>query len=742
MDLATGTLIRDRYEVVGKLGAASWKVRDRQTDAFGVLKRLTGRGVADADTLKARLEERRALTVPGLPAIHDVLFVEVERKDEWFVVREFVDGVSLQDAVGRQRGLNPDHVRWLGGELLWLLEQLHDADLVHGDVNPSNVLLAEDGTEVWLVDHGQFKAAARSGLAGGWSLASDAAYAAPEAAMGGVGARSDLYALGQTLVFALTGRPPSDVDRDDLAGAGKGRGYDVDRGLVQVILKLGEPLAEGRFESASQATRAMAHGLPDADAGREWWERDFFLEPDDDARSLALKTNAFWFALAVIPVLACVLVLLPPLGTFTESFGTLLQAGFSLGLFVVGGGALATAVPWLWAGHHRMVHVNETSLAAHDGKGWLRVPWRQLRRVRRFGPILLLEGSWERDDAIGQGSDSVALMDVYDVELARLEGILRGRRPPEADHARGPDPEGGLVRLNLIAGLPPVLQVGIAVAGVCIPAFGFLAIAWGAGLLHRADAPDRSSWESDRVERSSGPWEDRVPNPVSTGGVGDVPELIWAMACPPGMFASSVKAHGHRLMSCEDLNGEMVGVPGVSGTDMAPFMADRTEIPVRLYEACVTAGTCAPPAATEGCNWGVPGREAHPINCVDFERAVAFCEWSHKRVCSGDEFERLAGGLQRYAYPWGGTPPSCELAVMDQDGAGCGKSGTWAIGSHAEGSSPVGMLDASGNVAEWTSDAKVRGGSFRSAAGADLLTTAAVGGIAGPDVGIRCCKSY
>ncbi|HJN74137.1 MAG TPA: SUMF1/EgtB/PvdO family nonheme iron enzyme [Myxococcota bacterium] len=297
------------------------------------------------------------------------------------------------------------------------------------------------------------------------------------------------------------------------------------------------------------------------------------------------------------------------------------------------------------------------------------------------------------------------------------------------------------MNINLVTGLPQPLQVAIGIVGLCIPAFGFLAIAWSAGLLHGEERTERSSWEADAVERS-GPWEDNVPNPVKTGGVGEVPTLVWAMACPPGMYANSVKAHGHRLLSCEDLNGEMIGVPGVSGTNMAPFLADRTEVPVRLYEACVTAGTCKEPAGGDGCNWGIAGKESHPINCVDFEQASTFCKWSHKRLCREGEFRRLAGGAQGYAYPWGETPPDCGVVLMDQGGPGCGKGGTASTGSRAAGVSPVGALDAAGNVAEWGADAKARGGSWGSATEEELLTSAATGGVPGPEVGLRCCQSY
>src|SRR5262249_7797751 len=49
-------------------------------------------------------------------------------------------------------------------------------------------------------------------------------------------------------------------------------------------------------------------------------------------------------------------------------------------------------------------------------------------------------------------------------------------------------------------------------------------------------------------------------------------------------------------------------------TEVGAFQIDRTEVRVSEYRRCVDDGSCAPPSATNGCNWNVTGRGDHPIN--------------------------------------------------------------------------------------------------------------------------------
>jgi formylglycine-generating enzyme required for sulfatase activity len=167
----------------------------------------------------------------------------------------------------------------------------------------------------------------------------------------------------------------------------------------------------------------------------------------------------------------------------------------------------------------------------------------------------------------------------------------------------------------------------------------------------------------------------------------------------------------------EALIGAMVSIPGgafimgsADGQDaekpahrmtVASFALDVTEVTVGAYEACVQGGGCSQPGTDQFCNWGQSGKSRHPINCVDWNQATAFCSWARKRLPTEEEWELAARGTEGRTYPWGAAGPGNQLCWK-----GSGASGTCEVGSHASGATPTGLQDMAGNVWEWTSSQK------------------------------------
>ena len=184
------------------------------------------------------------------------------------------------------------------------------------------------------------------------------------------------------------------------------------------------------------------------------------------------------------------------------------------------------------------------------------------------------------------------------------------------------------------------------------------------------------------------------------------------------------------------------------------FYIDRTEVSARAYEGCIAKRMCgaadhvalppgfvnpwappdpesAPDATTppddyaerwsRRCN-ATRGASDHPINCVDYASAEAYCRWAGKRLPTEAEWELAARGAEARAYPWGSDAPECGRACYDKNG-GCLERGrevtTCASGLHVADRTPEGIHDLGGNVSEWVSDGTpaspnriVRGGSF------------------------------
>jgi formylglycine-generating enzyme required for sulfatase activity len=144
------------------------------------------------------------------------------------------------------------------------------------------------------------------------------------------------------------------------------------------------------------------------------------------------------------------------------------------------------------------------------------------------------------------------------------------------------------------------------------------------------------------------------------------------------------------------------------------FSIDKYEVTVAQYLECVEAGGCEPfvlgkgafiqPYEWDYCNYGQPGKENHPMNCVNWFEADRFCRWADKRLPTEAEWEKAARGTDGRRFPWGDEQATCDHIVMDIGGDGCGRESTWPVGSKPMGASPYGVMDMSGNVWEWVAD--------------------------------------
>jgi formylglycine-generating enzyme required for sulfatase activity len=209
---------------------------------------------------------------------------------------------------------------------------------------------------------------------------------------------------------------------------------------------------------------------------------------------------------------------------------------------------------------------------------------------------------------------------------------------------------------------------------------------------------------------------------------------------------------------------------------LGPIWMAITDVTVEAYVKCTKASACpTDPASREEpmhrCAWK-NGLVSHPINCVTWKEAAAFCAWVGGRLPTPTEWDYAAtSGEPGKNYPWGESPPDgthanyCDVncpKALGEDGKNLeewekrgwidktqndGWAATSPVGAYPAGATPWGLLDMAGNVWQWTSadagDGKreVRGGSWDNPAAALRISKR----LAWPEdadagMGFRCVK--
>src|ERR1700733_13701381 len=131
--------------------------------------------------------------------------------DPPWMVTAYIDVPSLREGAGRYGPLPPERVRALGAGLAEGLAAIHAHGLVHRDLKPGNVIVAEDGPRI--IDFGIARAVDATGLTSTGTVVGTFSYMSPEQVRGDpVLPASDVFSLGCVLGFAATGRPPFGSD--------------------------------------------------------------------------------------------------------------------------------------------------------------------------------------------------------------------------------------------------------------------------------------------------------------------------------------------------------------------------------------------------------------------------------------------------------------------------------------------------------------------------------------------------
>jgi serine/threonine protein kinase len=208
------TEVAGRYRIERRLGAGGMSTVFKATDTVlerPVAVKLLAEHLADDDAFVARFR-REALAAARLQHPNIVQVFDSGRdpqSDRHYIVMEYVDGPSCADLLRERKRLEVDETVRIVRDACHGLDYAHRAGVVHRDVKPGNLLLAEEMGATKLADFGIAKAAEQTRITQVGSVLGTAAYLSPEQARGDeAGPASDIYSLGVCAYQFLTGRLP------------------------------------------------------------------------------------------------------------------------------------------------------------------------------------------------------------------------------------------------------------------------------------------------------------------------------------------------------------------------------------------------------------------------------------------------------------------------------------------------------------------------------------------------------
>lgn len=304
-------LLIDRYLILDKVGAGGmgvvYKALHQSMNRVVALKVLPPTAVDSADKVERFRREARAAAKLSHPNIVTV-FDAAESNGTHFLAMEYVDGPDLQRVVREQGPLSvPLAVNYIR-DASQALQHVHEQGIVHRDIKPANLLLATDHS-VKVADLG-LATIERTGaddeshqqITQDGELLGTIAFLAPEQAIESrqTDLRSDIYSLGATFFYLLTGRPPfhnrSAIEmllahREHPVPSLREIRQDVPEALDQVVAKMMAKQPEDRFASMAEVNTSLAN-VPLADVTDSPSAVEFVLDADTGSVVAACEQTA------------------------------------------------------------------------------------------------------------------------------------------------------------------------------------------------------------------------------------------------------------------------------------------------------------------------------------------------------------------------------------------------------------------------------------------------------------------
>jgi serine/threonine protein kinase len=314
VDELIGQTLQQRYQIRSQLGKKAGRrtflAIDTVTDTPVVIKLL----IFDRDFnwQDLKLFEREAETLKSLnhsaiPRYLDYFEIELSKYSCFALVQTYIDARSLDSATSAGRRWNEDELKQLARSLLTILDYLHSQNppIVHRDLKPSNILIANRSShyigDIYLVDFGSVQNLGRQD-GGTMTIVGTYGYMPPEQFGGKAFPASDLYSLGATLIYLVTGKHPADLTGDD--GKIHFQNDYLTRDFIDWLHHLTEPTLEKRPRSVVSAKTLLEQPTPGLTTTEYLNFVNANITPKPQFRNVIART--FAACLLTVPIMALV----------------------------------------------------------------------------------------------------------------------------------------------------------------------------------------------------------------------------------------------------------------------------------------------------------------------------------------------------------------------------------------------------------------------------------------------------
>lgn len=263
-----GEIFNARYEIEQQLGKKAGRrtllAKDVVTAELVVVKLLAFSSDFEWDDLKLferEAETLKSLSHPLIPRYVDYFEVNTPNIKGFALVQSYIPAQTLEQYLLSGRTFTESEIKQVAKSVLEILIYLHELypPVIHRDIKPSNILLGERSGnsvgQVYLVDFGSVQTVLAT-EGGTRTVVGTYGYMPPEQFGGRTVTSSDLYSLGATLIYLVTGTHPADLPQKDFRIEFESV-VALSPGFTRWLKVMVEPQLEGRFNSARVALQAL-----------------------------------------------------------------------------------------------------------------------------------------------------------------------------------------------------------------------------------------------------------------------------------------------------------------------------------------------------------------------------------------------------------------------------------------------------------------------------------------------------